>query len=221
MGDVVKLCNELQIALEGECVFYGTPQRRRGEPVQTRRLFKLNRLWFEAKTEKRTELHDTRKNPVGITPLPGTPSWDMIAETIMVERIVSIDLVMSHDVGVVSMPRPAIVMPGLTNKGNVTFDDCVVNHRHMVIGNHAPIRAKFAWNATPLNEERPWVRPGAAESMAISEYEAEVRKLRAGIEDKFAAVLIEIRARERAALAKSREADDLCAAADNPLWGSW
>nr|WP_042675466.1 hypothetical protein [Methylobacterium sp. B34] len=208
---MVKLCNELLVALEGECVFYGAPKRMHGEPADPRRLFKLNGLWFEAQTETHTEERIR-------------PSWDdqpPRTEFVKVERIVSVDLVMSHDVGRVSLRRPAIVMPGLTDKGNITFDDVIVDHRHMVLGNHAPISAKFAWNITPLNEERPWRRPGTTDSLAISEYEAEVRKLRPGVEDKFAAVLIDIRKREQAALAAQRERDAEKDAADNPLWGSW
>jgi len=207
----VRLCDELQIALEGECVFYGTPKRRRGEPADPRRLFKLNGLWFEAKIETRDEERV----------YPGWGDQPERTEIIKAQRIVSVDLVMSHEVGAVTLPRPAIVMPGLTNKGNVTFDDVVVNHRHFVFGNHAPLNARTGWSATPLNEEKPWVRPGTSESLAIVEYETEVRKLRDGIEDKFAAVLIDIRKREAAALAAQRERDAEKDAADNPLWGSW
>jgi hypothetical protein len=212
MGDLVKLCDELLVALEGECVYYGAPLRRRGHPADPRRLFKLNGLWFEVRIETATEE-------------VFQPGWGKVPEStrsVSHERIVSVDFVTSHDVGPVNLPRPAIVMPGFTDKGNVTLDDSIVTaHRHLVFGNAAPVRGKIAWSPTPLDEGKPWLETATGGALAIVEYETKVRERRDLVEAKFGAVVAEAKARELAALRKARELLDAQSAAENPLWGSW
>jgi hypothetical protein len=212
MGHLVKLCDELLVALEGECVYYGSPLRKRGQPPQTRRLFKLNGLWFEAKIETATEEVFQ----------PGFGSVPASTRSVTHERIISVDFVTSHDVGRVTLPRPALVMPGFTQGGNVTLDDSIVTaHRHLVFGNAAPLKGRQVFNPTPLDEGKQWLETATGNALAIVEYETKVRERRDLVEAKFGSVVAEIRARELAARRKARELEDARAAAENPLWGSW
>lgn len=203
----MKLAPELVEALNKRAVFYGVARRLRTDPGVNRRSFGLNGLWFEVQVE---EFEVTHKALGDNPPMTST-----------LKRIAEITFLPFEELGHVKLPRPAIVEAFTVPGAGFELHDVVVEHRHLRFSNGGR-EGRMDFANTPLDDGKPWRRPGTTDSIAIQEYVHDVRRARQEIEDGFADRITDFMMRRALEEADRREAAAAKLLSDNeanPVWG--